>query len=163
MHTGNFSQLLVQLPCNDTQYLITKRVAGRNLSKPDSGAAANEKEEGCYSGFTSDYVATEPTKSFYFEKKGVTRVAQATTSQLNTARGKQPVRVFSFEGEPSGQTHKIDDSSDLSQIDDSSDLRYIEEEEEGCYTGGTSDYVATEPSHGGTQPVREGEQDKPHP
>ena len=29
--------------------------------------------------------------------------------------------------------------------------------EEGCYTGCTRDYVATEPSYGWTQPVQEGE------
>ena len=35
--------------------------------------------------------------------------------------------------------------------------RGLRSEEEGCYTGCTRDYVATEPSYGWTQPVREGE------
>jgi hypothetical protein len=36
-------------------------------------------------------------------------------------------------------------------------LTQLEEEEEGCYTGRSRSYAATEPSHGRIQPVREGE------
>jgi hypothetical protein len=106
------------------------------------------QEEGCYTGRSRSYDSplqqaecwaqllyrkkkkgvAEGVQKKVQKKKGVTRVAHAATLQLNPA----------MEG--------------YSQYE-----KKVQEEEEGCYTGRSRSYAATEPSHGRIQPVREGE------
>ena len=120
-----------------------------------SDASRRRRRKGLQ-GLTSNYVATNPSSGR--EQRTLCRACKDGT---DSTERREPDTTGIHRGDClKGGDH----GQDSNPKEPATQTRGLFFEEEGCYTGYSSDYVATEPSCVWTQPAREGGRPyKPHP